>query len=59
MTADKRHYRNSLGGQRVKDRGLSLLWFRSLLWLGFNSYPGNYCMPLAGKKRKPYDMGTR
>ena len=31
----------------VKDLVLSLLWLGSLLWRGFNSWPGNFCMPWA------------
>ena len=27
--------------QQVKDPALSLLWLRSLLWRGFNPWPGN------------------
>lgn len=36
-----------LGGLVVKDSALSLLWLRSLLWLGFDPWPGNFCMSRA------------
>ena len=29
----------------VKDPALSLLWFKSLLWCGFDPWPGNFYMP--------------
>ena len=32
------------GGLVAKDSALSLLWIRSLLWRGFNSWPGSFCM---------------
>ena len=31
---------------------MSLLWQGSLLWHGFNSWPGNFCMPWAWPKKK-------
>ena len=31
--------------QQIKDSALSLLWFRSLLWLRFHPWPGNLHMP--------------
>ena len=37
--------RSSLVAQRVKDLALSLLWLGSLTWLGFDLWPGNFCMP--------------
>ena len=36
----------------VKDPVLSLQWLGSLLWRGFHSWPGNFCMPQAQPKRK-------
>lgn len=32
-----------LVAQQVKDPVFSLLWLRSLLWLGFDPWPGNFC----------------
>lgn len=34
---------SSLVAQQVKDPVFSLLWLRSLLWLGFDPWPGNFC----------------
>ena len=31
----------------IKDLALSLQWLGSLLWHGFKSWPGNFCMPQA------------
>ena len=42
----------SPGGLVVKDLALSLLWLRSLLWWGFDPWPGNFCMPWAWQKKK-------
>ena len=39
------------GGLMVKDSVLSLLWLRSLLWLGFFPWPGNVCMPWVWPKK--------
>ena len=33
------------GGLVVKDLALSLLWLGSLLWLVFQPWPKNFCMP--------------
>ena len=33
-----------LVAQQVKDSALPLLWLESLLWYGFDSWPGNFCM---------------
>ena len=33
--------------QQVKDLVLSLLWLRLLLWLGFDPWPQNFCIPWA------------
>ena len=40
--------------QQVKDPVLSLLWFGSGLWRGFDSWPGNFRTLQAqrGKKKK-------
>ena len=38
--------------QQVKDPVLSLLCLSSLLWHGFNLWPGNFCMPWAWQKKK-------
>ena len=37
--------------QQIKDMVLSLLWLRSLLWHGYNSWPRNFCMPWCGQKK--------
>ena len=42
---------NSQVAQWVKDPALSLLWFGSLLWLGFDPWPGIICMPWAWPKQ--------
>ena len=34
-----------LVAQQVKDPVLSLLWLSLLLWVGFNPWPQNFCMP--------------
>ena len=36
----------------VKDLTLSLMWLRSLLWLGLDLWPGNFHMPWAQQKKK-------
>ena len=33
------------GGLTVKDPALSLLWLKSLLWLWFNPWLDNFCIP--------------
>ena len=33
------------GGSAAKDLRLSLLWLRSLLWLGFDLWPRSFHMP--------------
>ena len=38
--------------QWVKDPALSLLWLGSMLWLGFDPWPGNLHMPWAWPKKK-------
>ena len=38
--------------QWVKDLVLSLLWLGSLLWHGFNPWPGNFRMPQVWPKKK-------
>ena len=40
------------GGLVVKDSVLSLLWLRSLLWHGLDSWPGNFCVLRARQKSK-------
>ena len=43
--------------QWVKDLGLSLLWLRSLLWHGFDYWPGDCCMLQEWpKKKKSYSL---
>ena len=36
----------------VKDLALSLLWLRSLLWCGFDPWPGHFSMAQAQPKKK-------
>ena len=36
----------------VKNPPLSPLWLKSLLWPGFNPWPGNFRMPWAQPKKK-------
>ena len=36
----------------VKDPGLSLLWLRSLLWHGFDPWPGTSHATCAAKKER-------
>ena len=38
--------------QQIKDSALSLQQLRSLLWLRFNFWPGNFHMPWAWQKKK-------
>ena len=38
--------------QQVKDPALSLPWLRMLLWCGFDSWPGNFCIMQAQTKKK-------
>ena len=40
------------GGLEVWDPVLSLQWFRSVLWLGFNFRPRNFCMLWVQPKKK-------
>ena len=40
------------GGLAVKDLALSFLWFRSLLWHRFDTWPGNFHMLCAWPKKK-------
>ena len=42
---------SSLMVQQVKDPTLSLLWLGSLLWLRFDPWPGNFCMPQVQPKK--------
>ena len=43
---------SSLVAQWVKDLTLSLQWLGSLLWLGFDPWPGNSHMPQVWQKKK-------
>ena len=36
--------------EQVKDPVLSPQWLKSLLWPGFNPWPGNFHMPMAWPK---------
>ena len=38
--------------QRVKDPALPLLWFWLQLWLGFDSWPKNFCTPQVQPKKE-------
>lgn len=38
--------------QWVMDLALALLWLRSLLWLGFDPWPGNFCILWVQPKKK-------
>ena len=40
------------GGLAVKDPVLSLLWLRSLLWLGFDPWPRNFHIPQDQAEKK-------
>lgn len=48
----KDNYRSVLVEQQVKDSVLSLQWLGSLLRHGFDSWPGNFCMPQAWPNKK-------
>ena len=43
--------------QQVKELAQSLQWLRSLLWRGFNPWPGDFRMPLAWQKKKKKKKG--
>ena len=43
---------SSLVAQQAKYQVLSLLWLGSLLWCGFDAWPGNFCMLPAQPKEK-------
>ena len=43
----------------VKDSVLSLLWLGLLLWLGFDSWPGNFHMLQDGLKKKKKDLSLQ
>ena len=43
--------------QQVKDSVLSLLWPGSLLWQGFDPWPGNFFMLQALPKKKKKTLG--
>ena len=36
------------GGLEVQRSGVSLLWLRTVLWCGFDPWPGNFCMLWGG-----------
>ena len=40
--------------QQVQDPVLSLQQLRSLLWHGFDPWPGNFCMLWLRKKKKKF-----
>ena len=43
---------SSLVAQSTKDPALSLLWLWSLLWCGFDPWPGNFHLPWVQPKKK-------
>ena len=45
--------------QQVKDPVLSQLWYRSLLWCGFDPWLGNLHMPWVRTKRKLYFLSFK
>ena len=45
--------------QWVKDLALSLPWLWSLLWLGFNPWPGNFRIPLVQPRGKAKQNKTQ
>ena len=49
--------RSSHVAQQVKDLVLSLQWLRSLLWHGFNPWPGNFHMLQVQPKKKKKNEG--
>ena len=49
--AIKRNGGSSLAAQQVKDLVLSLQWPRSLLWLGFDTWPRNFHTQQARPKK--------
>ena len=49
---EEQYHRSSLVAQQVKDPLLSLGWFRSLLWYGFNPWPRNFHMPWTWTKKR-------
>ena len=44
--------RCSLVAQWVKDQALSLQWLGSLLWHGFDPYPGDFSVPQVQPKEE-------
>ena len=38
--------------QKVKDPGLSVQWFKSMLWLGFDPWPRNFHLQSKRKEKK-------
>ena len=51
--------RSSLMGQYVMDLALLLKRLGALMWLGFDSWPGNIHMPWAGPKKKKKERERR
>ena len=39
------------GSTAIKNPALPLLWFGSLLWHGFDPWPGNFCIPWGSQKK--------
>ena len=52
LVANSRNVRSFLVAQWVKGRVLSLQLLGSLLWCGFDPWPGNFCIPRAWPKTK-------
>ena len=52
FTSKRAGHGSSLVVQQDKDLALSLLWFRPLLWRGFDPWPGNFCNPQVQPKIK-------
>ena len=52
LSTTRRFRRKFPGDLEVKDSALSLLWLELLLWLRFDSWRGNFCMPWAQPKEK-------
>ena len=47
----RNQFKSSLVAQQVKDLALALQQLRSLLWCGFDPWPGNFHMPRARPKK--------
>ena len=48
-----------LGGFAAENSALSLLWLRSLLWLGFDPWPGNFHVHWAWPKKHRRPSGHK